>query len=316
MASPPTSTFESYAAVGNRDDLTDVIYNISPFDTPFMSAIDTDDAEAVLHEWQTDALAAASSSNQVEEGLDAATVAATATVRLSNTCQISDKVPRVSGTQQAVVKAGRGDELAYQVAKMARELKTDMEKHALSNTAEVGGSSGTARVAGALPTWIGTNESVGSGGVAPSGSDGDATRTDGTTRPFTETLLKDVLSQIWVSGGDPDLIMVGSFNKQRFSGFTGNATRQVGADDKKLYASIDIYDSDYGELQVSPNRFMRARDALVLQTDMWAIAYLRPFQTVDLAKTGDSERNQLLVEYTIESRNEKASGIVADLTSA
>ena len=316
MVAPPTDTFETYAAKGNREDLSDVIYNISPFDTPFLSAIEVTDATAVKHEWQTDALAAAVSNNQVEEGLDAVTTAVSATVRLNNTCQISDKVPRVSGTQQGVLKAGRGDELEYQIAKMAKELKTDMETHALANVGDTTGSSGTARIAGSVLAFVGTNQSVGSGGVAPSGLDGSNTRTDGTQRPFTETLAKSVIKGCWDEGGDPDCIMVGSFNKQKFSTFTGNATREVGAEDKALYASIDVYDSDFGELQVFPNRFMRARDALVLQKDMWAIAYLRTFQLHDLAKTGDSERRQLLAEYTIESRNEKASGIVADLNTS
>lgn len=314
MSSPPTGTFESYAAVGNRDDLTDVIYNIDPVDTPGLSGFETTTATGVLHEWQTDALAAASETNYVEEGLDAATDSATATTRLSNTCQISDKVPRVSGTQQAVLKAGRGDELEYQIAKRAKELKRDMEKQLFANNAEVTGSSGTPRELGGIPAWLATNLSYGSGGGG--GSTGDSARTPGTARAFTEDLLKTVLRSAWDNGGDPDMIHVGAFNKQQVSTFTGNATRQVGAGEKQLYASIDVYDSDFGELQIMANRFSGADSCFVLQMDMFAVAYLRQFQLHNLAKTGDSERRQLLVEYTLESRNEKASGAVYDLSTS
>jgi hypothetical protein len=312
---PPSNTFAQYSAIGNREDLSDVIYNISPFDTPFMSSIASVDATAVLHEWQTDALDSASATNAVEEGLDASTDSVTATTRLTNRCQISDKVPRVTGTQQAVSKAGRSDELEYQISKSAKSLKTDMESSLLASNIKVTGASGTAAELGGITTWIVTNLSEGAGATTSTGAGANA-RTAGTNRVFTESQLKEVLRECWTSGGNPDCIMTGAFNKQKFSGFTGNATREVSANEKELFASIDVYDSDFGELQVFPNRFQVANDVLVLQKDMWAVAYLRPFQLHDLAKTGDSERRQLLVEYTLEARNEAASGAVLDLTSS
>jgi hypothetical protein len=284
-------------------------------DTPGLSSFETTDATAVLHEWQTDALAAAVATNYVEEGLDATTSAVTATVRKSNTCQISQKTPRVSGTQQAVLKAGRGDELEYQIAKMAKELKRDMEKQLFDNNAEVTGSSGTPRELGGIPAWLITNLSEGAGATTSTGS-GDNARTAGTNRAFTETMLKEVLRETFDAGGDPDRIHLGAFNKQAASGFAGNATREVSAADRQLFAAIDIYDSDFGELQIVPNRFSGNNTAFVLQSDMWAVAYLRQFQLHNLAKTGDSERRQLLVEYTLEARNEKSSGAVYDLTSS
>lgn len=315
MTAPPTNTFETYAAVGNLDDLSNIIYNIDPTDTPLLSGFETASASAVLHEWQTDALATAVATNYVEEGLDAVTDAATATVRLSNTCQISDKVPRVSGTQQAVMKAGRGDELEYQIAKMAKELKRDMEKQIAANNAEVTGSSGTPREVGGIPAWLTSNLSAASDATNSTGL-GDNARTDGTARAFTEDMVKAVLRSCWDNGGDPDMIMVGAFNKQAMSTFTGNATRQVNAGEKQLYASIDVYDSDFGELQIMPNRFIDPKYCFVLQMDMFAVAYLRQFQLHNLAKTGDSERRQLLTEYTLEVRNQKSSGAVYDLTSS
>jgi len=192
----------------------------------------------VLHEWQLDSLAAAVATNYVEEGLDATTDAVTATVRKSNTCQISDKVPRVSRTQQAVLKAGRGDELEYQIAKMAKELKRDMETQIFANNAEVTGSSGTPRELGGIPAWLTSNLSEGTGATTSTGS-GDNARTAGTSRAFTEAMLKEVLRETFDNGGDPDRIFVGAFNKQEMSGFTGNSSRQVGAEDRQLYAAID-----------------------------------------------------------------------------
>lgn len=312
--SVPTSTQETYATVGNREDLSDAIYLISPTDTPLLSAIPRAKATAVLHEWQTDALAAASSTNYHAEGDDADASAVTATTRLSNTCQIQKKVLQISGTQQAVVSAGRSDEMAYQVAKRGKELKRDMETMLFTNNAEVTGSSGTAREMGSLGAWIDTNTSAGTGGS--DGSLGNTARTDGTQREFTETLLKTVLQSIWTEGGDPTQIHVGAFNKQTFSTFTGNATRMKTAEDKILVASVDIYDSDFGELSVIPNRFMRSRDAYIIQPDMLAAAYLRPFKLENLAKTGDSDKKHMVVEWTLEVRNEKAHGLVADLTTS
>ena len=308
----PSNSFETVAARGNREDLSDVIYLITPTDTPFLSGVPRTKAAAVLHEWQTDTLAAAGA-NAVVEGDDATTDATTATVRLSNSCQISDKVPRVTGTQEAVNKAGRKSEMSYQVAKVAQELKRDMEFILLENTAEQLASSSVARTLGSIATWIDTNTANGVGGS--DGSIGDNTNSVGTQRDMTEALLKAVLKLCWDNGGDPECIMVGSFNKQTISGFTGNATRFKGAEDMTLKAAIDIYDSDFGELQIIPNRFMRSRDCLILQKNMWAVAYLRPFLLQDLAKTGDTERKQLLVEYTLESRNEAASGAVWDLNT-
>ena len=261
-----TDAFTTYSAVGNREDLSDVIYNVSPTDTPFITGIPRADAKAVLHEWQTDSLAAASASNFVLEGDETSTDATTATSRLSNTCCISEKVPRVTGTQLAVVAAGRKDELAYQIVKTTKELRRDMESILLANNAEVTGNATTSREPGGVPSWITTNTSNGTSGS--DGSAGNTARTDGTQRAFTESLLKSVLASTWDAGGDPDCVMVGSFNKQAMSSFTGNATRMKGAEDKTLVAAIDIYQSDFGDIEVIPNRFSRARDALVLQKDL------------------------------------------------
>lgn len=308
----PTNTFDTYDAVGNREDLSDIIYNISPTDTPLLTTAKRGKASGVLHEWQTDALDAAASNAQIE-GTDYDANAATATTRVNNRCQISAKTVLVTGTQDAVDKAGRKSELAYQIAKRGKELKRDMELILTNNQAPVTGDSSTARRLRPLESWYATNVNRGSAGA--SGSTTTAA-TDGTQRAFTEDLLKDVIQKVWAAGGDPDLLMVGPVNKQKVSAFAGNATRMDKSEDKRLVASIDVYESDFGAIKVVPNRFSRERTAHLLTSDMVAVDYLRPFMQEELAKTGDSEKRLLLAEYTLKVNNEAAHGVIADLTTS
>lgn len=319
----PASSFATYQAIGNREDLTDMIYRIDPTDTPFVSSVAREGATAVKHEWQTQALAAAASNAQLE-GDDPTTNTTTPTTRLSNVSQISYKVARVTGTQQAVRHAGRSNEMAYQAMLKGLELKRDLEFNCLANQTQVAGDTTTARQTAAVLSWIKTNTVKGSGGSDPATS-GSNSRTDGTQVAFTEANLKTVLSSCWTNGGKPNLIMVGAFNKQVFSTFTGRATTIQEADSKKIVASVEAYESDFGRLKVVPNRFMRVdgssrvgREAFVLQTDLWALAFLngRNMIQIPLAKTGDSDRRQVLAEWSVVSRNEKGSGIVADITTA
>jgi len=310
----PTNTFDTYDSIGEREDLSDVIYNISPTDTPFLSSAAKTQATAVLHEWQTDSLATAVTDNKVIEGDEATNDAITATTRLSNSCQIMDKVIVITGTQEAVDKAGRASEIAYQIAKKAKELKRDLESALCSNNAEVTGSATAARQSGGLRSWVATNDVMGTSGT--SGGLGNTAATNGTQRVFTESLLKTVIKSVWNAGGNPTMIMVGPFNKQKLSGFTGNSTRFDAGADATLYTSVDVYASDFGQLQVVPNRFSRDRDAWVLDMDYWGVAFLRDFSMHELSKTGDSEKRQLILEATLESRNEAASGVVADVTTS
>jgi hypothetical protein len=319
----PTNTLIAPTAVGNREDLSDMIYRIDPTDTPFMSGVEREKATAIKHEWQTQALASVDTANAVLEGDDATTDAVTVTVRLDNQCQISDKVARVSGTQQAVDSAGRDDELSYQEMLKGLELKRDMESIVVgTNQAKVTGASTIARVTASVLSWIKTNTSkqttTGTSGVDPSAADGTATRTDGTQRAFNESQLKTVVQSIWTAGGKPDTVMTGGFNKQVFSTFTGRATQTEDTGKKKIIASVDAYESDFGTLKVVANRFQRTRDVLVLEMDKWAIAFLngRKMVSIPLAVTGDSKRKQILSEYCLVSRNEKASGAVFDLTTS
>lgn len=311
----PTNTFLTGAAIGNREDLSNMIYRIDPTDTPIVSAVETETANAVNHEWQTQALAAAAANAQAE-GNDFAGVAVTPTVRLGNVAQISAKYAVVSGTQIAVKHAGRENEMAYQEMLKGMELKRDMEFIMFgSNTAK---ASTDPRSTASILSWIKTNTSKGTGGADPAAADGTGTRTDGTQRAFTEAMLKTVLSAQWVAGGKPNLVCAGAFNKQQFSTFTGRSSPIEQASAKKITAAVDAYESDFGKLKVIPDRFQRARDVLVLETEKWAIAYLngRKFVSLNIAPTGDAQKREILSEYALVARNEKSSGIVADLTTS
>lgn len=308
----PTGTVQTYGAKGIAEDFENVIYNIAPTETPFLSALDRVKATNTLHQWQTDSLDAAANNAQIE-GDDAATPTFAATATVNNNTQISSKTVIVSGTQDAVRKYGRDKELAYQIAKKGKELKRDMETALCQNTTTVVGAAGTARQLRGLEGWIATNNSLGASGAAPNPGSNTAP-TDGTQRAFTETLLKDVLQKCFTQGGNPTMLMVGPAQKQVLSTFTGNSTRFKEAEDSKLNASVDFYKSDFGTLAAKPNRFQRNRTAFALDMDYWALGVLRPMATNELAKTGDAEKRQLLTEYTLVSRQEAASGAVRDLT--
>ena len=311
--------YNAHDAIGQREDLTDVIYNISPTETPFMSSVGKTKATAVYHEWQTDSLAAATTNNAAVEGADASDATLSPTTRLGNYTQILQKTIKVSGTLDAVNKAGRKSEKAYQLAKASAELKRDLETILLSNQGRSAGSSNSsARKMGSLLSWIKTNSDKDSGGSDPT-TIGVSTRTDGTQRTFTETLLKTVVAEVYTSGGSPKVLMVGPSGKQKVSTFAGIAAQRFMAPSNTpttIIGAADVYMSDFGSMSVVPNRFMRARDALVLDPEYAALAYLRPFQTNELAKAGDSDKTQVLVEVTLEVKNEAAHGIVADLDMA
>lgn len=303
----PSNTFLTTAAIGNREDLSDTIYRISPTQTPLLNMAAKTKATATLHEWQTQDLAAAASNAQAE-GDNASAKVVTPTVRLSNRTQISTKTVIVSGTQQAVQSAGRKDEMGYQMALAALELKRDMEFGLTQNNV----TATSPRQSRGLLGWVVDNTSKASDTTLASYT-GNTAQTDGTQRAFTEAQLKSVLQLQFTAGGEPDTIMLPPAAKQTFSTFTGNATRMDKSEDAKLYASIDVYASDFGEIKAVPNRFQRVRDVFILQSDKVAVAYLRPFSTIDLATTGDAMQKELVVEYTLEMRAPKAHGAVYDI---
>lgn len=313
-----TNTYLTFAAKGIREDLTDIIYNIAPTQTPFIANIGKAKAKQTFHEWQTDSLAAAQTNNAQLQGDDVGTFdPATATTRLGNYTQILRKTVVIADTLDVVNKAGRASEVAYQVAKKLKELKRDMEATLCNNQQRSAGSTTSAPQLAGIDSWILTNVSLGATGTNPSAADGTSLRGDGTQRPFTEALLKTVIGSIFDNSGDePDMLMLGRFNKQVASTFAGNATRMNEAESGKLYASVDVYEHDFGSLKITPNRFQRARDGLIVNSDLWACAFLRPVKIEDLAKTGDAEKKMIITEMSLESRNEAGSGGVFDLSTS
>jgi hypothetical protein len=324
--SQTSNTFDTFNAKGIRESLSNVIYNISPEETPFMSNIGRESVKNTFFEWQTDSLAAASTTNAQIEGDDVSSYDSTAaTVRLGNYTQVSRKTLILSGTLESVDKAGRRSELAYQLAKRSAELKRDMESIMLTNQAASGGSAGVStaiRKTGSLLAFLKTNTDKGSGGADPVyTTQPNATRTDSLAadqRTFTETILKSVIQKVWTAGGTPKVLMVGPVNKQRVSAFAGIAEIRkevTGNRPGVIIGAADVYVSDFGAVSVVPNRFQRERDAFVLDPEYASVCYLRPFQTVELAKTGDAEKRMIVVEWGLKVSTEAAHGLAADLTT-
>jgi len=318
----PTNTFDTYDAKGIREDLANVIYNISPEETPFMSNIGKGTAKSTYFEWQEDALAAASLSNAQIEGDDAVAVEPTPTVRMGNYTQISRKTVSVSGSLEAVDKAGRKSEMAYQMAKSASELKRDMELTMVSGQAAVAGNSSTARKSAGLGAFLRTNTDNGATATNPtlSGTTSgypNAAAGAGTPRAWSETILKNVQAKVWANGGNAKMLLVGSTLKQKASAFPGIAAQRYnasGAKQSTIVGAADIYVTDFGNLEIVPSRFIAADVAYHIDTSMASVCFLRPFEKINLAKTGDADRMLLVTEWGLKVHNEKAHGVARDLT--
>jgi len=316
-----TNTFTTFDAKGIREDLSNVITNISPEETPYMSNIGRESISNSLFEWQTDALASAAANKQLEGDDVTSFDAVTATVRLQNYAQISRKTIVLSATEETVNKAGRKSELAYQIAKRGAELKRDQEFTLLNGAVAAAGNSTTARGTASLGAFVKTNVDMQTNGANPSYTTlPNSARTDGNVRTFTETILKNVIQQVWAAGGTPKMLMTGPVNKQRVSGFSGIASSRFnidgGAKPATLVGAVDIYVSDFGNVQVIANRFQRERDAWVIDPDMAKVTTLRPYQQVELAKTGDAEKRMLIVEWGHKVLAENGMGLAADLITS
>jgi len=320
----PGQTWTSFSSIGNREDLADVIYNISPMDTPFQSGVDKVSASAVYHETQTDELRAAAANISLE-GDDATGATLSPSTRIGNYCQILEETVVVSGTSRSIDQAGRADEYSYQTVKSGKQLKRDLELALTQNQASSAGGIGTGRSMASVESWLATNKTTqgsSAGGATTAGfaSGVVAAPVDASTAAtFTKANLDAVIQACWTEGGEPTVIMVGPYNRTKVSGFSGISTLETTAEatgEVALIGAVDMYKSNFGILKVVPNRFQRDQTALVLDMNMWAIAELRPMQMNSLGKTGDNDKAQLLSECTLVSRNEKASGKVTDLSTS
>lgn len=318
------NAFDTYDAVGNREDLSNVIYNISPSDTPVMSAIGTTSAKAVKHEWQKDTLAAPGANAQLE-GDVVTPEASTPTTRLDNICQIFRKTASVTGTQEKVNKAGRTSELAYQMAKRMKEMKLDIELAILQNQAKVAGDATTARKMAGLGAWLATNTDRAADGADPAGN-GTNAATAGTARKPEEDMITDVMQSCYTNGGKPTMMVVSpkmkGFISANFIGGVGSPVTTYRQQASKTAGNVvEVYQTDFGLLDIVPDRVMvnadsaldTSKNIFLLDPKMFALAWLRPIFREDLAKTGDAKNVMLTAECTLEARNEASSGVIADV---
>ena len=331
-----TDNFDRYNLVDTsgdnvREDVTDIIYDISPTQTPFLSGIGRGVAANTYTEWPLDNLAAIDPNNKLIDGADAGADQSTPTKRHGNHCQISGKVARISGRAEAVDKIGRRSEMAFQVAKRAKELKRDMEAFLTGNQASATGDSATASALGGLRAWYVTNTSLGGGAAANGGwQNGQVVAaTDGDVRALTEVAVRGVIESCYTNGGEPDTIMTTPTVKTIISEYLFSSSARIatlyrdeagGQNQATAVAAVDVFVSDFGALKIIPNRFQghdgtvpRHRDVHILDMALWETRYLRGFQTNPLARTGDAENRQLLVDYTLCSKQQEGSGIVADV---
>ena len=307
-----TNAFDTYSATADREQLSDVIYNISPQQTPFMSSIGKNSIKNVVFDWQTEALPTPSGAGNLE-GFELSRSAATATTRVSNVAMISSRDATVTGSQQASDPAGKKSEMAHQLAIMSKALKRDMETALCQKGAKTTGNATTARVTGGFESWMKSNVNNAAGST-PTG--GGTAPTDGTQRALTEALLKSVLQDCFTNGGEPSMAICGPVNKQKISAFTGRSQARQFVDANTVEASVSIYASDFGELKIVPSNLSRERSLLLVDPEFAKVSYLRDFQTVDISTIGDAETKMIVVEYGLEMSNEAAHGIVADLTTS
>jgi hypothetical protein len=312
----PSNTFDSYDAVGIREDLSDIIYNISPEETIFLSKCGKTTARNTLTEWQTDSLRASAANAHIEG--DATTAEArTATTRLGNYTQIFKNAVVVPDTDEGLNKAGRSKEIAYQTLKIAKEQKLDIEKALFDNNAKVAGSATAARELAGAPVWLTSNVVKGSGGANANGTGSNA-RTDGSKTAFTQAKFDTVMQSIWVAGGKPDTVYLSAFQMNIALGFTGNNNQRsaVQAGDEKVIKSLAVYVTPWGSIEFAPSRENRSRDVFIMQDNMWEVATLRGTKNVALAKTGDNTTRQVVTELTLCAKNEAANGMIADNTDS
>lgn len=318
----PTGTQKSYEAIGNREDLADVIYDISPTETPFMSNIDRGSCQSKFTEWQTDSLDAATADNKTLEGDDATTNTASPTIRLGNYTQLADKVARVSTSQEAINSAGRKSDLSYQIMKRSKELKRDIEKTLCGTQAADGGSAATARASAGIAAFLWNNQvKKGTAATTVTVTSGAPTTapTAGTAGTFTEANLKTAMQDAWDDGGDPSMVLVGGHNKTLASAFSGIATQyrdnpQVGQ--AAIIGAADVYVSDFGTVNIVPSRFTATNNVYVLDPDTWECCYLQDMQQSPLAKTGHSERRLIFAEFTLKAKSPEGNAKIYTTTTS
>ena len=293
------ATFVSYNnANGNREDLLNIIVNITPTETPMLSGFGKGKAVATTHEWLQDSLGAVEINNVVE-GSDATAGTMTARTRVLNYTQINRKVWQVSDTMEVIDKAGvSGSEYSYQLSKALKEIARDVEYSIVNGTGNAGNAS-TAREVKGVNAWLTSN-----------------TSTAGSARALTEAIYNDLLQDVYDAGGNPDVTYCAGFQKRKISGFTASQTRNIEASNKRLIASIDVYESDFGLQKVILDRHHSTARVSCMEKSKWKVAMLRPVKAVELSKAGSSRKGMCEMEWTLEALHEASSGQIRNLTTS
>lgn len=313
----PTNTFDTYDSNALKEDISSVIYSVDPSEVPLLSSMAKTSASNTLHQWQTDTLRSAVSTNKHIEGDVTTAEARTSVARIHNFTQIFKNAVTISGTDQSVTNVGYGKQMAHEILKVAKEQKMDMESSIFANLPFVAGASGTARQLGGLTSYIKTNvTNIGANGANPTGTVPGATaRTNGTQSVFNQTKFDACMQQVWDAGGTPDTVYLSSAQLQRALGFTGNNNERATAQNGKVSQLLSIYMTPWGSVTFTPSRHQETRSVFILQSDMLALASLRPMKNEPLAKQGDNVTRQVLCEATLVVRNEKSLGLIADCTA-
>ena len=308
------SQFRTYDQVGEKEDISDVISNISPTTTPFQSLLKTERVNNNLYQWQEDALAAVASNAQLE-GFTASDVALTATTMRQNYTQIMSKTINISATADAVSTYGRAKETAYQLSKKSAELKREFEYHlvGIAQNANAGAAATARTFANAFGTYVGGDAVIHADTTVT--TDSDTVTAGNQAGPLTEANLLSVNQKMYEAGSEGKYIMVKPADALIIAGFAAAAGRErdFGAG-KGIVNAVDLYVSPFGEQKVIINRFQKANECLVFDPAMWSLVVLRPFTRELLAKTGDNDRHMIVGEYSLKHKNVKGTGRITNLS--
>lgn len=317
----PTGNFNTQNTIGIREDLSNVITNISPLETPFFSSMRKVPVSGTYTEWQTITLAAAASAgaNAAVEGATATMASGNTTTRIGNRTQIFQKTLMVTSTTMAVNVAGRANEWSFQMQLKSKEIARDIESALITQSAAVAGdvSGDSARQFEGL--GINTSQNATAGFASSNVETLLTTASDtGTRKNLSETTFNNLLSTIWIAGGNPDVVYVNSYNKRVISAFSANQTRfkSVDVSEITLRANVDVYQSDFGIIRLMLNRYVAQSAVVAIESQYWAIGELRPASFSKLAKDGDSEKGQLITELTMLGYAPSSSGKLIGAASA
>jgi hypothetical protein len=310
-----TNAFTTYQATANREDLSNAIYNIDPFDTPVMSAIRRRNVKNRIFDWQTEFLPLVNPNNAQLEGFNLANSPAQPTIRVNNCTQISERDATVSGTQEEADAAGKGSEMAHQMALASKVLKSDMETIMCGRQARNDGNDTgpTARMTECISHWLGravdknSNPAAAVAGVTTGlpvlATDAFAAVIAGSQIQISEAMLGAAMQQTYTNGGSPSLWIVPPGPKRTISTFTGRSTTQVLVGKTEVVSTIDVIATDFGRIKVAPSRWVPTDVALLIDPDYAAVSFFRAFRQYLMARTGDAETRMIVVEWGVEMRN-------------